>query len=72
MSEVGVREHACGSTRPTGGRGRGPRGARSRAVYRADENVEGVQEAQGGGLGKGPRKNTCPHFIYRMLTYRRE
>jgi hypothetical protein len=24
---------------------RGPRGARSRAVYRADENVEGVQEA---------------------------
>ena len=31
--------------RPTGGRGRGPRGARSRAVYRADEHVEGVQEA---------------------------
>ena len=24
---------------------RGPRGARSRAVYRADEHVEGVQEA---------------------------
>ena len=66
--EVGVRERACGCTRPTGGRGRGPRGARSRAVYIARMRMwKGCRKQGGTRLGKEPRKDTCLLYLCSLI-----
>jgi hypothetical protein len=53
--------------RPTGGRGRGPRGAHDRGQYITRMSMWKGCRKQGGRLGKGPRKDMCSLYVCSLI-----